>query len=226
MVPNSYYDREAVKNGVSRGSHRELVGGLWDDLGKLQLAYLIKNGLRNNMRLIDIGCGCLRGGVKFVEFLEPGNYYGLDISPELIDAGYNIELQRAGLQHKVPRTNFHCNADFDFSGFGKQFHMAIAQSLFTHLPMNHIRLCLNRLAYNMVRDGILFATFFECPANEDVTQPRTHEPGGVTTYTAQDPYHYLFSDLEYLCGGLPWKVEYIGDWGHPRGQKICEFTRV
>jgi hypothetical protein len=41
--------------------HRDVVGGMWDDIGKLQFDFLCDHGLRPSCRLIDIGCGCLRG---------------------------------------------------------------------------------------------------------------------------------------------------------------------
>jgi hypothetical protein len=25
---------------------------------------------------------------------------------------------------------------------------------------------------------------------------------------------------------LPWEVEYIGEWGHPRGQRLVAFHRI
>ena len=50
-------------------------------------------------RLLDIGCGALRGGVHFVRYLEDGNYAGLDVNRSLIAAGHR-ELQSAGLHEK------------------------------------------------------------------------------------------------------------------------------
>ena len=47
-------------------AHREQVGGLWDEIGALQIDFLRAQGLRPGDTLLDVGCGCLRGGVHFV----------------------------------------------------------------------------------------------------------------------------------------------------------------
>ena len=77
------------------------VGGLWDSLGKLQLDFLRAHGLRPEHTLLDIGCGCLRGGLHFMRYLVPGHYYGLDISPNVLKAGH-LFLRQSGLAHKSP----------------------------------------------------------------------------------------------------------------------------
>ena len=59
-------------------AHREQVGGLWDEVGALQIDFLRAQGLRPPDTLLDVGCGCLRGGVHLVGYLEPGRYYGID----------------------------------------------------------------------------------------------------------------------------------------------------
>ena len=59
-------------------AHRERVGGMWDEIGRLQIDFLRGQGLRRATRCSTSGCGCLRGGVHFVAFLEPGRYYGID----------------------------------------------------------------------------------------------------------------------------------------------------
>ena len=56
------------------------IGGHWEALGKLQFDYLVANGLKPGHRLLDIGCGTLRGGRHFIRYLAPGGYTGIDIS--------------------------------------------------------------------------------------------------------------------------------------------------
>ena len=105
------------------------------------------------------------------------------------------------------------------------FHYALAQSLFTHLPLNDLRLCLSRLAGCMHPGGKFYVTFFEIPeSNASVPYYTSH--GEVTTFAAKDPFHYYYRDLEYAARGLPWKAVYIGNWMHPRNQKIMYFQRA
>jgi SAM-dependent methyltransferase len=203
--------------------HREKVGGLWDELGRLQIDFLRGDGLRPTDTLLDVGCGSLRGGVHFIRFLEPGRYYGIDKDPELIRAGVEIELPRAGLAGRLPADHLAVTDAFDADRFGVAFDVAWAQSVFTHLQSPAIRRCLEQTARCVRPGGRFYATFFE--SGEDVEAPVTHEPGGITTRHDQDPYHYRFRDLAALAAGLPWRAEYIGEWSHPRAQRMARFDR-
>lgn len=62
------------------------IGGRWDVIGPLQFNYLVDNGLKPWHRMLDIGCGTLRGGRHFIRYLEPNRYTGVDISSGVIAA--------------------------------------------------------------------------------------------------------------------------------------------
>lgn len=218
------YGRELSDAEIAAGVHREQVGGLWEELGRLQLDFLIARGLVPSMRLLDVGCGCLRGGVELVRFLEPGNYFGLEVNASLLKAGWH-ELAAAGLAGRLPPGNLLLDGEFGAARFGVPFDLAIAQSVFTHLPANLVRRCLIELARAVVPGGRFFATFFECPEGAPAALERVHEPGGITSYLDHDPYHYRFGDFLWLADALPWRVERIGGWGHPRGQRMLLFER-
>jgi len=177
------------------------------------------------MKILDIGCGCLRGGVHLIRFLQPGNYFGMDISEALLQAGYDIELSKAGLQEKLPRSNLLSEKHFCANRLGVNFDMMMAQSVFSHLPLNHIRKCLIEMAKCMNIGGILYATFFEVPAGCPIENEYIHQPGGIITRLDQDPYHYTVDDFAWVINGLPWKFHYFGDWKHPRGQRMLKFVR-
>ena len=226
-MPSGYYNTLAIEAAVKAGKHRENIGGLWDEVGQLQVDFLQSVGLRPSHRILDIGCGSLRAGVKLVRYLDAGNYFGTDLNKSLIQAGYDIEIAKDGLLPKLPRANLICDGEFDFSSWSTTpFDFAIAQSLFTHLPLNHIRVCLERLSIAVRPKGRLYLTFFEIPEHHATHQAYRHEPGGKTTYGTKDPYHYRFSDVEFAAAGLPWACRYIGDWGHPRAQRMVECTRL
>lgn len=224
---HSHYDDIAgVARQARKGRHRVVIGDLWEELGALQFEYLRDNGLEPGSKLIDIGCGSLRGGVRFVSYLDAGNYFGLDSNASLLDAGFRRELTPLGLAHKAPRAQLVANGEFDFGGFPDGFDFALAQSLFTHLPLNHLRLCLARLAPKMKIGGRFFATFFVMPDDHPIGAPVRHEIGGVTTYDWRDPYHYYVRDLAYAAEALPWRMVVRGAWNHPRDQQMVEFVRA
>lgn len=196
---------------------RKFVGGLWEELGKLQRDFLVEQGLRPEHRFLDVGCGNLRAGVHLVDYLEPGHYYGIDINPEVIRLGYDHELTDEK-RERLPTTNLHATDRFD-AEFGVKFDMAIAQSVFTHVSLNDIRLCLYRVAKVMAPGGRFFATFNERPKHfpVDGTQGKR--------YTERNVYWQYRQDLRWAARFSPWQFRYIGEWGHPRGQVMVEYTR-
>lgn len=219
-----YYNTGEVARRVADGQHRDVVGGMWDKIGRLQFDVMQEQGLAPHHKLLDIGCGALRGGIHFVRYLDAGNYFGMDISPSLLEAGYELELDEAD-RAKLPRDNLKSDSDFDFGIFRTKFDKAIALSVFTHLPFNHIRVCLERLAGVMKPGGIFHATFFEIPEDHTSGQPRRHTPGDVTTHGTSDPYHYRVSDFAHAIRSLPWTLQYFGDFGHARGQYLLMFVK-
>jgi SAM-dependent methyltransferase len=222
-LPSPYYDLDKVAREVAKGHHRDVIGGLWDEIGQLQFDFLVEKGLRREQRFLDIGCGCLRGGVHFVDYLDPGNYFGTDISQALLDVGHEVELVQRGLQTRVPKSQLHSDDSFNFSAFGTRFDIALAHSLFTHLPENSIRLCITRLAQAMAKGGRFYATFFIVPDDHPFGEPFCHPRLGYSTNDHADPYHYRFRDIFRLCTSLPWHPILIGEWNHPRGQQMVLF---
>jgi SAM-dependent methyltransferase len=206
--------------------HRAAVGGLWDEIGRLQFEFLVTHGLKEFHYLLDIGCGSLRGGVHFIRYLKPGHYFGIDRDKLLLEAGREIELVRYQLVAKRPTlVEMH---DFNFAVLNQKFDFALAHSVFTHLPFNSIIRCLMNLEHVMKPGGKFFATFFENPAGKfnlhPISQPLT-DGAVLTSYFDQDPYHYDFETFRWICEGTRWQVEYVGDWGHPRSQKAIIFTK-
>jgi len=217
--------KELYKPNTGSLNHRDIVGGLWDEIGKLQFDFLLQQGLKPNMKLLDVGCGCLRGGLHFIHYLNAGNYYGIDSNESLINAGYEIELGLTKLQEKMPRTNLLVNEQFQAGLLGVTFDCAIAQSVFTHLPMTSINLCFIELAKCVKPGGKIYASFFEVTPEEDIDNAIMHQPGGIITYPDKDPYHYRIQDFLKSIEDLPWKMFFYGDWQHPRGQKMLEFVK-
>jgi SAM-dependent methyltransferase len=224
-APSGYYDKTTIDAAVERGEHRSVVGGLWDELGELQVDFLKSQGLQPHHRVLDIGCGSLRAGVKLVRFLDTGNYFGTDLNDSLLRAGYDVEISREGLTHKLPRANLAVDEEFKLPFEQAQFDFALAQSVFTHLPLNYLRICLERLSEIVAAEAKFFVTIFAVPQDHLTRVPCYHERGGFTSYGAKDPYHYRASDMEFVCRGLPWTCTYIGEWGHPRDQMMVQFTR-
>jgi SAM-dependent methyltransferase len=198
------------------------VGGMWDVIGPLQFDFMVKEGLKPHHNFLDIGCGSLRGGVHFINYLESGHYVGIEKQKYLIDAALEYELPRFGLaEKKITLLN---RDDFDSAVLGVQFDYALALSVFTHLPWNSILRCLANVAKVLTKVGKFYATFFE-DQEKHFTSEIHHTPGETITYPDRDPYHYRFEVFSQLAGYVDLTVKNIGDFNHPRFQKIMEFQR-
>ncbi len=78
---NSYLDAYRLHTDfrVDLGSSGA-IGGMWEIIGEVQFEFLVSQGLKPQHRLLDIGCGTLRGGRHFIAYLEAEKYTGIDLS--------------------------------------------------------------------------------------------------------------------------------------------------
>lgn len=196
---------------IEAGRHRRLVGGKWEEIGRLQFEFLVAEGLQPKNYVLDVGCGALRAGVWLVPYLEPVRYFGIDINPSLIRAGL-WELRQQGLADRCPPTNLRVTDEFDCD-FGVEFDFAVAQSLFTHIPLAEIDRCLRRVAGEMKPGARLFASYNGLPPARKLARPST-----------RDPFRHAYDDLA-AAGASEWSARFIEDWGHPRGMKMIEYRR-
>lgn len=201
--------KPAGAEGVEALGHRKYVGGRWDQIGKLTFDFLIKQRLESSDVLVDIGCGAFRVGRLLIPYLDRGNYLGLEAEPALIKAGLKHEVPQSVVKAKRPEIVI--SSDFEFERFSKAPDIALAQSLFTHLNKNDIERCLRKLhAYR------LYATFHEVEhAVED--NPKQSHPHAR--------FRYCRGELVALAAWTGWRTEYLGQWGHPRGQAMMTFIR-
>lgn len=212
------YTRAFSAGEIRAQEHRAYVGGRWEEIGKLQLDFLVSQGLKPGLRLLDVGCGSLRGGVKFANYLDPGNYYGIDLNPHAIVAGYDHELDDEG-RERLPVANLRGTDRFD-GDFGVSFDMAIAHSVFTHLSLNNIRLCMYRVSKVMKPGATFYATFFERPPGFPIDGHTRAQ------FTERNAFWYYRRDLRWASRQGRWSFRHIGNWGHPGGQRMIELTRL
>jgi len=204
-------------------NHRNKVGGLWEEMGTLQFEFLKKNGLKQNHKFLDIACGSFRLGRLAIDYLDYGNYFGIDADKEVLEDGKKFEISNLMVEK---RPNILHNKEFQFYKFNTKFDFMIAQSLWTHLNLNIILKCIVNIKNVLAKNGKCYVTFFE---NENILNVSKIEQINPTnklfTNLDSDPYHYTFQTLKNLINEVGLNVEYIGDWDHPRNQKIMLITQ-
>jgi SAM-dependent methyltransferase len=216
-----YTGKVLSDQAIAEGAHRKWIGGHWDTHGTHQLEFLRSHGLEPGHIFLDVGCGSLRAGRHLIDYLDDGHYYGIDANRSVIQAGYDLELDDAQ-RAKLPSDHLRASDRFGVD-FGVKFDAAIAQSVFTHVSLNNVRLCMYRVAQHMRPGGIFFVTFNEQRSSMPVD-------GVVETkrkkYTERNVYWYYRSDIRWAAGCAPWEYRYVGKWGHPGGQRMIAFTRL
>lgn len=144
----------------SSRDYKNAVGpaDLFDVIGAQQFCVLTQHGLRAHHKLLDIGCGCLRGGKFFINYLDTGNYFGIEPDKELVDLGIENELGTDTLVRKQPM--FYYGDDFDTYQFLVKFNYVLAQSIFSHANQQQIKMCLHNVKQALEPRGKFVFTYF------------------------------------------------------------------
>lgn len=198
--------------GISQLGHRDYVGGRWEEIGKLQFEFLIARGLLPEHVLLDVACGSLRAGVHLIPYLQPGHYWGLEKEADLIEAGLARELDP--VIHCTHQPRFMINAEFDLSQITPPVDVVWIHSLFTHLPLFEIQRCLENLQRVAQSATVCYATYFETAVSRS-NRSQSHD---------HETFYYTREELSQCAAAAGWRAEFLGDWGHPRGQQMLRLT--
>ena len=168
----------------------------WLALGQMQFDYLREHGLSPDLRMLDIGCGNLRAGWRFIEYLDTGHYYGIDISPDILIAAKSTVASRA-LQEKLPHLTITQNLTFDFLP-DAHFDVVHAHSVFSHSPIEVIEECFAHVGRILRPDGFFDFTF-------DRTEGAEHQ-------VLREDFYYRTSTLVALAERHGLAARFMEDW--------------
>jgi SAM-dependent methyltransferase len=168
----------------------------WLALGRMQFDYLLSHGLTPEDRMLEIGCGNLRAGWRFIDYLEPGHYYGIDISPDiLLDAQRTLADQN--LQNKLPHLTLVGDLTFGFLP-AREFTVIHAHSVFSHSPLEVIEQCFENVGRIMHPEGRFDFTF-------DRTEGAEH-------HVLWEDFYYRTETLTALAAAHGLSAELMQDW--------------
>jgi len=207
------YYRAVMRSDAAR-SREGAVGSKthesWLQIGQLQFDYLVSHGLKPGMRMLEIGCGNLRAGRLFIDYLDAGEYYGLDISPDILLAAQQVVAEH-GLQAKLPHLVLVRDLRLEFLP-DSQFDVVHAHSVFSHSPIAVIDQCLAHIGRVMVPGG-----FF------DFTFDRTD---GAEHHVLREDFYYRTQTLTELARRHGLEAIFCTDWESlPHDQSKIRVTR-
>ena len=207
-----FYDR-----ALAQGRHRDIVGGRWDETGRLQMRLLQEAGMMPHHRLLDIGAGSLRLGCRAVPFLDAGHYWGTDASGALMARGRAVELADPG---RLPPDHLIEDADFAFPGGPATIDFAIAFAVFTHLPAGHLAPALASIRARFPGLQHLLFTVFVAPGGH---AGPLRQPDGVVSHPDRPPYHRPATDVLQDARSTRFAAIFR-ETCLPRGQVLCLAT--
>ncbi|MAF80305.1 hypothetical protein CL629_04490 [bacterium] len=205
----SYLDAYAdhTDTRVAEGDVEKAIGGSWEEMGKLQFDFLVKKGLEPQHKMLDIGCGTLRGGRHFIKHLGSKGYTGFDISAKAIEHGKKL-VEKEGLSDKKPELLISKDKNLKFKEFnGREFDFIFAQSVLTHLPPESIEELFENIGNIMNQESVFYFTYFE---------------GDRYEHFSIEDFRYPFSHFESVACDHGFTIENCShEYQHKIGQKMA-----
>ena len=133
-----------------------LVGAanVWKQARDFQFQFLKNQGLQKTDKLLDIGCGTLRGGIPMIQYLDTGNYYGMDVRDEVLEEGRD-EIRAAKLDYKNP--NLISFNEFSEVQIDVKFNVMFAFSVLIHFEDKIAESCFQFVSKSLIKGGIFYA---------------------------------------------------------------------
>lgn len=158
----TYAARRRIDPTLKIKHRRErLVGpiGFWEQLQAYQFGFLRSHGLEPHHSVLDIGCGPLQGGLKSIEYLDPGCYVGMDVNTEPLTEGYK-QIIESDLAHKNPRL---VRTDsFGEKEMGpRKFEYLWASQVLYHLSRENIETLLDAVSRRMKPASALYGDIID-----------------------------------------------------------------
>ena len=164
------------------------------DAGR-QLDYLKQKGLQPHHRLLEYGCGIMRAGMLFIQYLEPSHYTGTDISRQRVEKGMRLADEK-GIDRSRYSTAILSSAEAKELDAAR-FDYVLAYDVLCHMPIDECERCLKHLREHIEPQGKLFFTY-----------SRAEQPYATN---AKD-YWFTREQVNRAAENAGWRIEEQPDW--------------
>lgn len=209
QLPQTHMPNDAEDLGLSLppGEHqyRAYVGPAYDyDLvAAMTFGLLTTLGLRQQHRVLDVGCGSLRVGRLLMPYLNQGGYTGLEPNAWLIADGIRREVGQDQVDIKRPRFVNSDSAD-ELLADDCRYDYVLAQSIFSHTGPDLLDRWVAQAAGLLSPSGILVATYLADEVDNTL-------PGWIYP----DCVYYRQDTMARVAGAHGLRFVAL-DWRHPR----------
>ncbi len=204
---NDFYawmlDRQERHNNINRilARDRHVEGkdkGLYDiSRGPVHAAFLKRHGLRPTDRFLDFGCGYGRTAVAILDYLEPGNYVGVDLSAERIRMCHEY-ADLEGLSERRPRFVDSTDNAMPYLE-DASIDVIFATSVFSHMPMDQWHEVLEAARRVLAPGGAFILNY---------------HTSGTTERNVSDlkDYYYPQSEVDAVFARFGFEAELLDGW--------------
>jgi len=131
--------------------------------GLAQLEILKDLGCKPHHRVLEIGCGALVAGFPIMQYLDAGNYFGIDPNSWLIQS--TLRASEAAPTIVAKRPQFSPRADFR-TGLGWKFDFIISHSILSHASDSQLDEFFVAAREQLAPEGVLAASIRLAEGNE------------------------------------------------------------
>ncbi|MBB5517216.1 class I SAM-dependent methyltransferase [Amphiplicatus metriothermophilus] len=179
-------------------------------MGATQFALAISLGLQEEHRVLDVGCGSLRAGKYFIQYLLPDRYFGIEPNAHLWRTALEKEVGQDITKIKRPR--FSAREDFQFDDSGVAFDCVLAQSIFSHTGFDQFEMALRVIRNQLKPDGQFLFTAIDEESSSYAKSLSGEEKKG---WAYPSCVRYRRETVLAACRQTGLVAETVG-WHHPR----------
>lgn len=130
-----------------------------EDDGKTWIKFLNDFGLNHESTVLDYGCGSLRLGKSMVEYLNQGNYVGVDISDHFYELGIQNYLTEEKKEEKMAEFYVIDSDQFKLKLDKRRFNIIYSQWVMMHVSPEELPLYFDNVLSLLDEGGQFFFDF-------------------------------------------------------------------